>query len=186
MQTYICKCGRTFAKSSSAETTGYALNDYGPQHECFGCPYIVTERDWQTHDIIKHECRATPKITYGTRCALKTDTGNYTQGHLYSLDLTFVQAVFDFMATLEGTEKGGTVNTIPVMWRAADFGRCYSYSDCSGLAIFPLFFKSNRIGTAAKRAVMERFFTAEGKRKDIDDDTEKKLILVQSKSRAKR
>ena len=64
MQTYICKCGKTFEKSTTADTTGYVLQDFSPQHECFGCPYIVTVRDWVTQKITKQECRATPKIQY--------------------------------------------------------------------------------------------------------------------------
>lgn len=72
MQTYICKCGKTFEKYSNAETTGYVLDGYSPEHECYGCPYIVIERDWKTNEIIKRECRATPQITYGTRCMIKT------------------------------------------------------------------------------------------------------------------
>ena len=77
MQTYICKCGKTFEKSSKAETTGYVLNDYSPKHECYGCPFIVTERDWITKDAVKRECRATPKITYLTRCCIGTEKGNF-------------------------------------------------------------------------------------------------------------
>ena len=51
MQTYICKCGKTFEKSTTADTTGYVLQDFSPQHECFGCPYIVTVIDWVTLKI---------------------------------------------------------------------------------------------------------------------------------------
>lgn len=59
MQTYICKCGKTFEKPTNADTTGYVLQNFSPQHECYGCPYIVTVRDWVTQKIIKQECRAT-------------------------------------------------------------------------------------------------------------------------------
>lgn len=113
MQTYICKCGRTFEKSSKADTTGYILKDYSPQHECYGCPYIVIERDWITHEIVKQECRATPHITYATRCDIGTDDKDYSMCHLYSLDLAFVRRVMRFVNTLDGAAKGENINCIP-------------------------------------------------------------------------
>lgn len=174
MQTYICKCGKTFEKSSNAETTGYVLDGYSPEHKCYGCPYIVIERDWKTNDIIKRECRATPQITYGTRCMIKTKANDFSACHLYSLDLVFVKRVFNFINSLEGA---ATVHKIPDEWRAADFGRCYAFGNCYGLAIFPLFFQKNAKGTAARRAVMERFFTYTGVRKNKTESAEKEDIL---------
>lgn len=184
MQTYICKCGKTFEKSSKADTTGYVLTDYSPQHECYGCPYIVIERDWQTKEIVKRECRATPKITYLTQCHIGTGAGDYTGCYLYSLDLVFVKRVLNFVNTLDGAEHHN--HSIPEEWRAADFGKCYR-SDCFGLGIFPLYFQKNKTGTEARRAVVQRFFrgslysngirNANGIRKDMTEEQEKEIII---------
>lgn len=175
MQTYICKCGKTFEKSTKAETTGYELHDYSPQHECYGCPYIVTDRSWKTNEIVKRECRATPKITYLTRCHIGTEKGDFTACKLYSLDLTFVKRVMNYVNSLGGAELG---NFIPSEWRAADFGKCYSSDDCFGLAIFNLFFKNNRKGTEARKLVKERFFTENGVRRDMTEEKEREIVLM--------
>ena len=178
MQTYICKCGKIFEKSSKADTTGYVLTDYSPQHECYGCPYIVTERDWLTKEIFKRECRATPEITYLTRCCIGTGGGDFSACYIYSLDLVFIKRVFTFINTLDGAEKHD--HAIPEEWRAANFGKCYR-DKCCGLAIFPLYFKKNKLGTEARRAVKERFFTSLGYynavRKDMTEEQEKEIIM---------
>lgn len=111
MQTYICKCGKTFEKSTTADTTGYVLQDFSPQHECFGCPYIVTVRDWVTQKITKQECRATPKIQYRSFTDIGTDDKDFRSCYLYSLDLVFVKRVLNFVNSLEGAENHN--HTIP-------------------------------------------------------------------------
>lgn len=182
MNTYICKCGKTFQKSSNADSTGYVLKNFDLQHECYGCPYIVTERDWITQEIKKQECRATPKITYVTRCCIGTEDKNFKACHLYTLDLDFAKKVLDFIKSLDGAAKGDssfTPNIFPNEWRAADFGLCYDFDDCCGLAIFPLCFQNNKKGTEARRTVMNRFFYSDGTRKDISSDDEKQYILWQ-------
>lgn len=178
MQTYICKCGKTFKKLSKAETTGYVLNDYSPRHECYGCPYIVSERSWQTNEIIKRECRATPKITYLSKCHIGTGKGDFTACKVYSLDLTFVKRVMSYVNSLDGAETGDHLNRIPGEWRAADFGICYSTDNCFGLAIFNLYFKNNKAGTAARRLVKERFFSESGVRKDMTEEKERETVLM--------
>lgn len=178
MQTYVCKCGKTFEKSTKAETTGYELHDYSPQHECYGCPYIVIDRSWQTNDIVKHECRATPKITYLSKCHIGTGTGDFTACKVYSLDLTFVKRVMNYVNSLDGAETGDRLNRIPGEWRAADFGICYSPDNCFGLAIFNLYFKNNKAGTAARRLVKERFFSESGVRKDMTEEKERETVLM--------
>lgn len=42
MSTYICKCGRRVKKSTNADNTGNRLEGYGPGHECYGCPYVLS------------------------------------------------------------------------------------------------------------------------------------------------
>ncbi|MDE7279055.1 MAG: hypothetical protein K2N26_04945, partial [Oscillospiraceae bacterium] len=178
MQTYICKCGKTFEKSSKAETTGYVLSDYSPQHECYGCPFIVTEQDWITKEVTKRECRATPKITYLTRCCIGTEKGDFSSCKLYSLDLSFVRRVMNYVNSLDGIEKTEFGNRIPDKWRASDFGQCYSFNDCFGLAIFDLNFQKNKKGTEARRLVKERFFCDNGRRKDMTEESERQVVLM--------
>lgn len=190
MQTYICKCGKTFEKSANADTTGYVLQNFSPQHECYGCPYIVIERDWQTKEIIKRECSATPKITYHSFCHIGTDDKDYTSCHLYSLDLVFVRRVLNYVNSLEGAENN--THAIPDEWRAADFGICYHFNTrseskqpygqnktdgCYGLGIFPLYFQKNKKGTAARREVMQVFFNEQGFRKGTTEESEKQIVL---------
>ena len=175
MQTYICKCGKTFEKSSKSDSTGYVLTNYSPQHECYGCPYIVIEREWQTKEIIKRECRATPKITYHSFCQIGTEDKDYTACHLYSLDLVFVKRVLNYVNSLEGAENN--THAIPDEWRAADFGHCYRSKDVFGLGIFPLFFQKNKKGTAARREVMQVFFNEQGFRKVMTEESEKQVVL---------
>ncbi|WP_124098231.1 ParB N-terminal domain-containing protein [Ruminococcus sp. Marseille-P6503] len=184
MQTYICKCGKTFQKSSKADSTGYVLSEYSPEHECFGCPYIVIERDWRTKEIIKRECRATPKITYTTRCQIGTSDKDYTSCHLYTLDLVFAKRVLNFIKSLDGSFTGSPQwefsvepNSLPKEWRAADFGKCYCFKNCFGLAIIPLSFQNNKKGTEARRAVMKRFFCPDGTRKNVTEEIEKQIVL---------
>lgn len=168
MTEYICKCGKKFNKSTTAATTGYVLTDFSEQHKCYGCPYIVVERDWKTHEITKRECRATLKeISYLSHCKMPLD---HTMAYLYSLDISFAKRVFSFMNTLDGTEKGGTINRVPDEWRAADY-------DENGLIRYPLLFKKNKSGIEARKAVMERFFNNDGTRKRETKVSEKGIIL---------
>lgn len=175
MQTYICKCGKTFAKSSKADSTGYVLTYFSPQHECYGCPYIVTERNWETKEIVKRECRATLKITYHSFTDIGTADKDYKMCHLYSLDLMFVKRVLNYVNSLEGAENH--THAVPDEWRAADFGHCYNAKGVYGLGIFPLYFQSNKKGTAARREVMDMFFDEHGFRKDMTEENEKKAVL---------
>lgn len=168
MQTYICKCGKTFEKSANADTTGYVLQNFSPQHECYGCPYIVIERDWQTKEIIKRECRATPKINYRTFTDIGTDDKDFRTCHLYSLDLVFVKRVLNFVNSLEGAEDHN--HTIPDVWRAADF-------ESRGLAKFLIYFQKNKKGTAARKEVMNTFFNSDGFRKNTSEEDEKNIVL---------
>lgn len=190
MQTYICKCGKTFKKSSKARSTGHVLEGYSPLHECYGCPFIVYEREWETKEITKYECIATPQITYSTRCHIGTADGDHSICHLYTLDLQFAEQVFSYIKTLEGVSNTNEywqyeANAIPAEWRAADFGDCYQFKNCFGLAKFDLNFQKNKKGTAARRAVMEQFFSSDGKRKDIVSEAEERDIVLQSIAAAK-
>jgi len=68
MSTYICKCGKTFVKNTTASTTGNRMPDYGPEHECYGCLYVyetwVRNYSPDTQDQKVHECRASQILRY--------------------------------------------------------------------------------------------------------------------------
>lgn len=154
MQTYICKCGRTFQKSSKSETTGFSLSDFRKGHECYGCPYIVEYADWQTREITKHECRATPKIEYKTYCRIATGDKDFHAAFFYTLDICFAKKVYERCQQLQGCDNNAKyfTNAVPEKWRAADFD-----NDC-GLIKFPLYFTNNRQGTEARRTIYNEFF----------------------------
>lgn len=155
MQKYICKCGRTFSKSSTADTTGYPLTNYEKGHECYGCPYVVEYIDWQTKAVTKRECRATPKLDYTTYCHIGTDDKDHTAAYFYTLDLGLAKRVYTWCQNIDGCIKPtpqSPVNTFPEKWRAADFDNRH------GLIKFPLFFEKNKRGTEARRSVKKHFF----------------------------
>ena len=166
MQKYICKCGRTFSKSSTADTTGYPLTNYEKGHECYGCPYVVEYFDWQTKAVTKRECRATPKLDYTTYCHIGTNDKDHTAAYFYTLDLGLAKRVYTWCQNIEGCIKPtpqSPVNTFPEKWRAADF-------DKNGLIAFPLFFEKNKRGTEARRSVKKHFF-------EHDRPQEREMIL---------
>lgn len=166
MQTFICKCGKQFKKSTNASTTGYILENYTDSHECYGCPYIVFHEDWETKEIVKVECRATPSIKYQTHCRIGTKKRDFSMCYFYTLDLDFAKEVYDFCNTLEGSDAKHTITS----WRSADF------DTSDGTIKFPLYFKANSAGTIARNTVYNTFFANSGKR-NISEETEKVLIL---------
>lgn len=42
MSTYVCKCGKEFQKNIGAPTAPHRMPEYGPDHDCFGCPFVRT------------------------------------------------------------------------------------------------------------------------------------------------
>lgn len=175
-RTYICKCGRTIEKSSTAESTGNILTDYSPEHECYGCPYIVEYEDWQTKEIIKRECRATPKLEYHTYHSIDTEDKDFSAAYFYTLDLSLARRVYYWCQLLDGCTKiidganGGFsheyCNSFPKRWRAADF------ANANGMIKFPIAFDKNKKGTAARREIVERFFS-----RQRSQDEERELVV---------
>jgi ParB family chromosome partitioning protein len=160
MNLYICKCGKTFKKSTNAATTGYVLENYKEGHECYGCPFIVEHEDWITKAITKRECRGTPTLKYRTYDRIGTQDKDFTVCSFYTLDLDFAKSVYEYCSALEGYTGGKYSDK----WRAADF------SD-NGLIKFVLNFAMNKKGTNSRRAVREKFF------ENIDRNDEKEKIL---------
>lgn len=176
MKTYVCKCGRTFKKSTDADSTGYELKGYSPKHECYGCPYIVKNRDWETEEITKYTCRATPHITYWSCCYIGTEYKDFSACDLYTLDIDFAERVCEFVRQQPGALNIDT-NTVPTEWRNSDFGKIYRIDGCEGLASIRLTFQNNKLGTEARRTVKDKFFTKDGYRKDMTAEEEKQHIL---------
>lgn len=163
MQTYICKCGRSFTKSSKSASTGFSLSYYQKEHECYGCPYVVKYRDWQTQEVTKWECRATPNIEYKTYCSIGTADKDFHAARFFTLDLEFAKRVYTRCQQLDGCgpcAKGNITantayeaNTMPAEWRAADFDNEF------GLIKFPLVFENNGTGTSARKIIYNEFFS---------------------------
>ena len=106
MTTYTCKCGKTFDKNTSASTTGNRMPDYGPDHECFGCPFVkmVDVRDpFNNIDSKVAECRGCKERLFYSTEANCVDSKASTL-HVKSLDFDFIQAITDFYNTLDGVD----------------------------------------------------------------------------------
>ncbi len=166
--TYYCKCGKTFTKNTDAGTTGNRMPDYGPGHECYGCPYICQIKTWdrmtQTTPVTNYECRMSHYILYRTTAALSL--GDKCVGRIYSLDLDFLRRVRAFANTLDGIEPDRYTFTD----RPADYCDDGRYK----LTIYPT---QNNKGIQAKELLLEQFFNPDGSRKDITPEAEKQLIL---------
>ena len=172
MTTYICKCGCTFQKHTEAGTTGFRMPDYGPGHECFGCPFVCEVMTWdpttQESAVQNHECRGSKRIRYDTTAALSR--GDKCVGRIYSLDLEFLHRVRDFADTLDGIEPDRHAFSD----RPADYGDDGRFR----LTIYPA---QNNKGIAAKRRIFERFFNPDGSRVDVAPEQEKEIVLIQIK-----
>ncbi|MGX8702045.1 hypothetical protein [Caproiciproducens sp.] len=149
MTTYTCKCGRTFQKNTEAGTTGFRMPDYGPEHECYGCPFVkmVDVRDpFKNTDSKIAECRGCKeKLFYGTT-ATCVDSKASTL-HVLSLDFDFIQAMADFYSALEGVDP---------MVHPPQPGMDESH----GRLPFSFNFPQNLKGEAAKQKLIEQFFEA--------------------------
>ena len=164
--TYQCACGRTFSRSSTAEVTGCCLPDYGPGHDCFGCPYVLElMKGWgEERRVTGHECRAqklslkTPEenITYQTGAWY--DLTNHNTASVYTLDLpwvlNFIQAYLELEGAAYRPKEGLT---------AAEMERyCRGAGLSLGRRIYSFGFTPNKKGMAAKVQLFQRFFDANG------------------------
>jgi hypothetical protein len=185
--TYHCPCDRTFTKSSTAETTGYRLTDYGPGHECFGCPFVLelTEGWGEARKIVGHECRAQKLDPKSPEESVSYQTGawfnftNYNTAMIYTLDLPWLMEFIRFYRGLEGAsylpEEEKTPAELEQYYRGAglSFGRrMYSFG-----------FTKNKKGLAAKTKLFQRFFDDSGIAKDTrgpEEDKEKILKQIET------
>lgn len=172
MAKYYCKCGRTFQKSGDSGTTGYRLKEYGPQHECHGCPYAlpVVDNRWDnksnswSETVRAWECRTSQRLNYDTYADLSL--GSKTVGSVYSLDFPFLQEIQSFIQQTDGisTDRGKPGE------RGVQYGT-------DGLYRLPIYPDQNKKGIAAKQSLFDRFFLPNGNRKDVVPGKEREIIL---------
>lgn len=151
--TYYTKCGRPFQKTSNALVTGYRMdpNDM----ECHGdpstdkgpCPFRneVTKGWPPVFDC--YECRAGSKKP-NHKNDYSTNMNDKTTMHAKSLDIEFLKDVQEFCGSLEGCDGIGYNSDLE------DCRRQLSIS-----------FTQNKKGLAAKRQIVEKFFSTSQKGK---------------------
>ena len=165
---YLCKCGKSFYKSTEAATTGFRLPDYGPGRECYGCPFVYEVPIWDPAQkaltVKTHECRASKTLRYDTTAGI--NTADKCTAHIFTLDFEFLREIHKFAETLDGFEPDRYFFDHRSALYGAD-GR-YRYT------LYPV---QNQKGIAAKKAIFEKFFRPDGIRKDLSPEQEKAKIL---------
>lgn len=179
MSTYICKCGRRVKKSTNADNTGNRLEGYGPGHECYGCPYILSwgNYEWKedaqkiTLNVKGYECRMSPMLSYNSEFI--GSTKDKCTCSVVSLDFDFLEQISAWVKkTFTSGELTGCFSRGEI--RATDYchnGR-YQYTLCCA---------QNKKGIAAKAALFEHFFNSGGSRKDMTPQQEMEKVLADIK-----
>ena len=178
MTTYICKCGRRVKKSTDAATTGNRLTDYGPGHECFGCPYATPYGNFQWDEgagtVVRetrgYECRMSKTLTYASEFA--GSIKDKCTCRVHSLDFDFLSQVSAWIKdTYPDREIFGSFSKDI---RASDYG-----SD--GRYCLTITSTQNLKGVAAKRELFGQFFNPDGSRKGMTPQQEMEKILADIK-----
>ncbi|HEX2986123.1 MAG TPA: hypothetical protein VHO71_04835 [Caproiciproducens sp.] len=149
------------------------MPDYGPDHECYGCPFVCKVMTWdpstQTTAVQNHECRGSKTIRYDTTAGINTT--DKTVADILTLDFKFLRQVREFAASLDGFASEHGYN-----------GDFYNSSSCyspDGRFRYPFYPEQNQKGIAAKAALKEHFFNPNGSRKDVTPEQEKDIVLKQ-------
>lgn len=178
MTTYICKCGRRVKKSTDASTTGNRLSGYAPGHECWGCPYTMPYGNYQWDESARtvsretqgYECRMSKTLTYASEFA--GSIKDKCTCRVHSLDFDFLSQVSSWIKdTYPDREIFGSFSKDI---RASDYG-----SD--GRYCLTITCTQNLKGVAAKRELLDQFFTPNGSRKDMTPQQEMEKILADIK-----
>ena len=176
MTTYICKCGRRVQKSSNADNTGNRLKGYGPGHECYGCPYVLSWGTYEWNEETKHfvqdvkgyECRMSKTLSYASQFI--GSTKDKCTCSVVSLDFDFLEQISAWVKeTFTLGELTGHFSRDKI--RATDYshdGR-YNYGLCCA---------GNKKGIAAKAALFAQFFNQDGSRKDMTPQQEMEKVLT--------
>lgn len=176
MSTYICKCGRRVQKSSNADNTRNRLKGYGPGHECYGCPYVLSWGTYEWNEETKsleqkakgYECRMSKTLAYDSRFI--GSTKDKCTCSVVSLDFDFLEQISSWVKkTFTSGELTGYFSRGEI--RATDYchnGR-YQYTLCCA---------QNKKGIAAKAALFEHFFNSDGSRNDMTPQQEMEKVLT--------
>lgn len=175
MTTYICKCGRRVKKSTDAATTGNRLTDYGPGHECFGCPYATPYGNFQWDEgagtVVRetrgYECRMSKTLSYASE--FSGSIKDKCTCRVHSLD-------FDFLSQISAWIK----DTYPDREIFGSFSKDIRASDygSDGRYCLTITCTQNLKGVAAKRELFGQFFNPDGSRKDMTPQQEMEKILA--------
>lgn len=179
MSTYICKCGRRVKKSTNADNTGNRLEGYGPGHECYGCPYVLSWGNYEWNEEAKnleqktkgYECRMSKTLSYASQFI--GSTKDKCTCSVVSLDFGFLEQISAWVKeTFTLGELTGHFSRDKI--RATEYchnGR-YQYTLCCA---------QNKKGIAAKAALFEHFFNPDSSRNDITPQQEMEKVLTDIK-----
>lgn len=176
MSTYICKCGRRVKKSTNADNTGNRLEGYGPGHECYGCPYILSwgNYEWKedaqkiTLNVKGYECRMSPMLSYNSEFI--GSTKDKCTCSVVSLDFDFLEQISAWVKkTFTSGELTGCFSRGKI--RATEY--CHN-----GRYQYALYCAQNKKGIAAKAALFEHFFNSDGSRNDMTPQQEMEKVLT--------
>lgn len=176
MSTYICKCGRRVKKSTNADNTGNRLEGYGPGHECYGCPYVLSWGNYEWNEEAKnleqktkgYECRMSKTLSYASQFI--GSTKDKCTCSVVSLDFGFLEQISAWVKeTFTLGELTGHFSRDKI--RATEYchnGR-YQYTLCCA---------QNKKGIAAKAALFEHFFNPDSSRNDMTPQQEMEKVLT--------
>ena len=178
MTTYICKCGQRVQKSGNADNTGNRLEGYGPGHECYGCPYAMPYGNYQWDESARtvsretqgYECRMSKTLTYASEFA--GSIKDKCTCRVHSLDFDFLSQVSSWIK--DSYPDREIFGSFSKDIRASDYG-----SD--GRYCLTITCTQNLKGVAAKRELLDQFFTPNGSRKDMTPQQEMEKILADIK-----
>lgn len=176
MTTYICKCGRRVQKSSNADNTGNRLKGYGPGHECYGCPYVLSWGTYEWNEEAKnleqktkgYECRMSKTLSYASQFI--GSTKDKCTCSVVSLDFGFLEQISAWVKeTFTLGELTGHFSRDKI--RATEY--CHN-----GRYQYALYCAQNKKGIAAKAALFEHFFNSDGSRNDMTPQQEMEKVLT--------
>lgn len=179
MSTYICKCGRRVKKSTNADNTGNRLEGYGPGHECYGCPYVLSWGNYEWNEEAKnleqktkgYECRMSKTLSYASQFI--GSTKDKCTCSVVSLDFGFLEQISAWVKeTFTLGELTGHFSRDKI--RATEY--CHN-----GRYQYALYCAQNKKGIAAKAALFEHFFNPDGSRKDMTPQQEMEKVLTDIK-----
>ena len=178
MTTYICKCGRRVKKSTDASTTGNRLSGYAPGHECWGCPYAMPYGNYQWDESARtvsretqgYECRMSKTLTYASEFA--GSIKDKCTCRVHSLDFDFLSQVSSWIK--DSYPDREIFGSFSKDIRASDYGS-------NGRYCLTITCTQNLKGVAAKRELLDQFFTPNGSRKDMTPQQEMEKILADIK-----